>query len=362
MERKSVSILLGVPIFFLINLRNRIGRLFRKNNDLVVIIAFHKIGDTVFTIPTVERIVAKEKNVHLFCFYHSVPIYQLVLKDNIRFVPFSKMDFKYGERVAKADIRRQFKQLNPSKIIDITGSTKSVSTFIFNNANQITGFNSTFYKTLYTNFYSGNNIEHIIELYPRKLGWMPEISIDELLSRFSIVPRNSGPILIHPFAGWASKEWGLNKFIVLAQRLQKIKDCEILIPEGSLSDAILEEINFLSIKVIKTENIDKLIYHINNAFLLIGNDSGSIYIADLLGVPNFTIFGPSNPKVHFFKLKYSDYINIELPCSPKGFEKLCFTDGGRSGCPSNECMQQLSVDIVYHKILQLIERIEKNYE
>ena len=104
------------------------------------------------------------------------------------------------------------------------------------------------------------------------------------------------------------------------------------------------------VELIETKDIKDLLREIKKAFLVVGNDTGIIYIANLLNIPTFTIFGPSNPSFHYIPSGNSDFIRKVIPCSPKETEKLCFTNGGRDGCPSNECMKRLEFDDVYKKI------------
>jgi ADP-heptose:LPS heptosyltransferase len=85
---------------------------------------------------------------------------------------------------------------------------------------------------------------------------------------------------------------------------------------------------------------------------IICNDSGPSHLAELLGKRTFTLFGPANPAVHK-KHNHLNYIIREIiSCSPAGNEKLCFANGGRD-CPSNVCMQRISVDKTYESIISI---------
>ena len=78
-----------------------------------------------------------------------------------------------------------------------------------------------------------------------------------------------------------------------------------------------------------------------------------------MGKPVFTIYGPTNPSYHQPKSGLSGYIKKEIVCSPKVNEKLCFTDGGRKGCPSFECMKQLSIEEVFFALTDFMNNIKK---
>ena len=91
--------------------------------------------------------------------------------------------------------------------------------------------------------------------------------------------------------------------------------------------------------------------------LLIGNYSGPIHIASMLGKATFTIFWPSNPP---FTLPYGSthhYYQKKIKCSPIATENLCFTDGVY-GCPAFECMNQPSVEEIYASIRSFIYDLE----
>lgn len=100
---------------------------------------------------------------------------------------------------------------------------------------------------------------------------------------------------------------------------------------------------------------------IKQCSVAIGNDTGTIHIASYLGKPTFTIYGPTNPVYHLPYGKNHRYIQCRLKCSPLPNEKVCFTFGGRIGCPSNECMNLLSAKDVVDNVYDFIHflNIEK---
>jgi ADP-heptose:LPS heptosyltransferase len=77
-----------------------------------------------------------------------------------------------------------------------------------------------------------------------------------------------------------------------------------------------------------------------------------------LGKATFTIYGPSNPPFTLPNGSTHGYYQKKLKCSPIATENLCFTDGGRYGCPSFECMNGLSVDEVLNSIKFFIDDLE----
>ena len=104
----------------------------------------------------------------------------------------------------------------------------------------------------------------------------------------------------------------------------------------------------------ETKNIDDLISIIAGSSIFISNDSGPLQIAALLGKPTFTIYGPTNPEYHLPFGNHHRFIQKIIECSPPKGEKFCFTNAGRDGCPSFECMNLLSVEEVLPQVMDFI--------
>ena len=127
-------------------------------------------------------------------------------------------------------------------------------------------------------------------------------------------------------------------------------------PRNKLSVDIINELKLKHLELVETDSVDELIDSIRSCSLFIGNDSGPIHIASLLGKTTFTIYGPTLPSIHIPLGKLHNYINLKLKCTPLGTEKMCFTDGGRDGCPSFDCMHNLTVEEVKEKLFSFIDK------
>jgi ADP-heptose:LPS heptosyltransferase len=178
------------------------------------------------------------------------------------------------------------------------------------------------------------------------------------LEPFPLSIKKIEKILIHPFAGWKAKEWNFNKFVNLAQALSNNYKVSLLIPSNSLKKDIEIEIKNYKIDTIETKSVQELITALKNCSLLIGNDSGPIHIASMLGKATYTIYGPSNPVFTLPKGEANGYYQKIIKCSPLKDQNLCFTDGGRYGCPSFECMNQTSLEEVLNSIKSFISKVE----
>jgi heptosyltransferase III len=102
------------------------------------------------------------------------------------------------------------------------------------------------------------------------------------------IPCRPGPTgdfaVIHPFSGSPRKNWPLERFRALAQRLgMPIRWCAG--PEEELEDAV------------RIDNLYELACWLATARLYIGNDSGITHLAAAVGIPVVAIFGPTDPAV-----------------------------------------------------------------
>lgn len=291
------------------------------------------------------------KNIlYIICLPHSKPLYELIHPKKF-IVEIPNKYFYFGNRLANSKARKILRKLNPAKIIDLTGVMTS-ATLIFNsNAREIAGINREVFKGIFTQFLPITIVNHSADIYLSAIG-NKNFSKYQYSKNTAIKFRNFNHILLHPFAGWNSKEWGIKKFVELGSYLSIDYKCSIICPPNTISDDIKVEIQNLGIGLIETNSIEDLISGIRKCSLLIGNDSGSIQLAAFLEKPTFTIYGPTNPKFHLplFNPDYHKFIFNEIICSAKKNERLCTASGGVHGCPSFECMNSIPVRKVYEQV------------
>jgi heptosyltransferase-2 len=229
---------------------------------------------------------------------------------------------------------------------------------IFNSrAKIIIGINSQLLSGLYDRFMVPTFKDHLSEQYINlanlMLGKQFKYAQDNIVYKADSISK----ILIHPLAGWKAKEWNLSKFMKLGEILAKEYQVDFILPRGSFPKDILQEICLNNINVKITNSFEELISEIKSCCLLICNDSGPGHIAGVLGKPTFTIFGPTNPGFHLPLYNHHSFISKQIKCSPGATEKMCFTNGGREGCPSFECVNRLSVEDVLDKLLKFITEL-----
>jgi len=173
-------------------------------------------------------------------------------------------------------------------------------------------------------------------------------------TQISINPK--GKILMHPFAGWKEKEWGLKKFINLAKQISKEYEVCFVVPHDHIENDIFDEIRNSEIESISTDTTDKLIKFIKDCLLFIGNDSGPVNIANYLGKPTMTIYGATNPVYTETGTDHQLVMQKTIRCSAGLNEKYCFVGPGVINCPGIECMNLLAVDEVHTQVFSLLKK------
>lgn len=324
------------------------GILHYRNNDTVVVISLHKMGDTIFTIPAVKRLFNYYKNkLVLYTFSENLPLYKLVLPE-IKSVTVNYNEFLFSGRLAGRKHRKKLRALMPFKIIDLTGSIRGASLLFNSRAPEITGINENLYRHIYDNYVPVSYKGHLSEIYNNVADALkiPELPSNETEVKSENLQQSKGnnSLLIFPSAGWKAKEWGVNNFLSLAKSASG-KYISFIVPQKSIREDIIAEIRDLGYQVIETNSTEEMISEIKNFSQIVCNDSGPSHVSELLNKRTITLFGPTNPDVHKQSSENSVIIFKRIRCSPVK-EKMCFANGGRD-CPSNECMLHLNSDEVF---------------
>ncbi|OGU48541.1 MAG: hypothetical protein A2080_07990 [Ignavibacteria bacterium GWC2_36_12] len=333
-----------------------INRTFGYKNGNIVVISLHKIGDTVFTIPALREIQKYYgKKIIIVCYQEVVPIYKSGLSD-LEFCELDHRSFYFRDRIASHKARKKLRSTKPQIIFDLTGVMTS-ATLIFNSrAKEIIGMNREQFKTIYDYYSPIRRTPHLIDRYLDVITIkIPGVKGVEI-KNFPLSINRVGEILIHPFGGWKAKEWNLNKFIDLATRLKDEYNVCLIAPAKGIPGDIITLLLKEKINVIQTHSIQELIMQIRQCSVFIGNDSGPLYIASLLGKPTFTIYGPTNSEFSRPLGEYHNHISKTIKCSPQKNEQYCFTTGGQSGCPAFQCMNLLKFEDVFNNVLPFVQR------
>lgn len=356
-QNKLASFILGKIFFIFFSFIRYLMKTSRNENNTITVISLHRLGDTIFTIPAIIEI-QKQYNsiINIVCFQESEHIYNLALL-KVNFCLLDKEDFSWNGRVASRHARSKLKTLNSDIIFDLTGSLVSASLIFSSTANLIVGINGDLFKSIYNKFVQFRKTPQLKDIYLDAISPLIHLPERKFSSKSADVHNTNGKILIHPFAGWKEKEWSLNKYINLAKKLRDIYPVSILIKGDELPIDVTEEIQNSGIEIIQSVSVNELIKVIRNCSIFIGNDSGPVNIANYLGRPTLTIYGSTNPGYTATGNSHQEFIMKNLICSAGPNEKVCLVGGAVYKCSGMQCMNLLSVEAVYNKIIPLI----KNY-
>jgi ADP-heptose:LPS heptosyltransferase len=334
--------------------------LFRSNKlsqDKYLIIAIRNIGDSIFSLPALKQFFQAFdiSKVTLIATKDNAPIYRRVFPDlHIELFEESWIDKRL--LIAKRPGRKFLRRFDAGTIIDITRNRVTASMLLFAKAPAIAGDGKIYFRKIYTHFASFDPDAHLIDavyIAMEKIFYVPP---NERVRHFPAVIDSSKKIVIQSLAGWNAKKWGLRKSIQIAAKLKKHYPVVFVIQKGKLPADVLPEMQDAGIEAVETATVDELIAVIDKECgVMLSPDSGPLYIANLLGRPTFTIYGPTNPKHSIPFGKYHGFTRKLINCSPVA-PQYCVEIGGLT-CPSNECMQQLSVDAVYESFLLFLKRI-----
>lgn len=111
---------------------------------------------------------------------------------------------------------------------------------------------------------------------------------------FAATPMVERPYtVLHPFAATPEKTWPADRFLAVAQTLEREHGMEPVFIAGPADDASL----FRNRRVVAGASLEEVKNLISGASLFIGNDSGPAHIAAAFGIPVVVLFGPSNEKI-----------------------------------------------------------------
>ena len=355
-RNKFVGLIINTIFYLLFFSLRQINKLFSTDDGIVVVIAMHRLGDTIFTIPSIRKIIEQfGTKIIIVCFAESVPIYKHAFSE-IEFSTVKRSDFYFQERIATNNIKQKVKALNPRIIFDLTGTMASATLIFSIKAKQIIGINGKWFKGIYDHYIEIRSYPTLTDIY------LDAISpIIQIAKRYS--PTNSsasispnGKILIHPYARLKEKEWGFRKFFGLAEKINKDYKVSIIAQTNSINFDIIQEIINSNIAVLQTESTEDLIQGISECSLFIGNDSGPLNIANFLNKPTFTIYGSTNPEFTATGSSYQIYTQKILNCSAKQNEKLCLAGGEIYQCPGIQCMNLLTIKEIYEDIIPFLKK------
>ena len=126
-RNRILEIILNEISFIFLKLLRSFINFFSKDGENTVIIAIHKLGDSVFTFAAINEI--KKKMLKKFLYYVLQilkPIYELIHPPEL-VIEIPKDFFFLSGRISNSSARKILKNLRPGRIIDLTGVMTSAT-------------------------------------------------------------------------------------------------------------------------------------------------------------------------------------------------------------------------------------------
>jgi heptosyltransferase-3 len=229
------------------------------------------IGDCILSFPALEHLKAEYTEVWVPSAV--VPLVQFA--DRVRSLAASGIDLLgIGDVVVAAALLERLASFD--EIVSWYGSQRPEFRAALHNINPRCVFHAALPPEA---SFPGQRL-HATDFFARQVG-----APDGLCPRLQLEPTvMRDTIVIHPFSGSKGKNWPLDRFREVVERMPC--DAEwIAGPEEQLEGAL------------RFGSLRDLAENISGARLYIGNDSGITHLAAALGVPTIALFGPTEPDI-----------------------------------------------------------------
>ena len=168
-------------------------------------------------------------------------------------------------------------------------------------------------------------------------------------------------ITLHPGTSKVERSWHAERFGILCQKIFKEDGRKMVLLGTPSEEKLLNRIkNYCppgKVKVIPTINLRVLAGVLKKSRLFIGNDSGMMHLAAMVGTPIVGIFGPGNAATTgpYMAPEYYEILTENYSCSPcrQRFFKEC------KPSPHNKpyCLEDITVKNVHEAIHRLLKRV-----
>jgi ADP-heptose:LPS heptosyltransferase len=156
-------------------------------------------------------------------------------------------------------------------------------------------------------------------------------------------------IVVHPFSSWDFRSWPATQFLYLIDRILRELDLDVVVLGGKHESEALtqfkERFSFSGrVSCFASDTFTESAVLIGAAVMLVGNDSGPLHLASILGTPAVGLYGPSDPRHTAPPSVKAIYHRVE--CSPCG-QRRCVR-------PEHSCLSEISVDEVMSSMAALL--------
>jgi predicted lipopolysaccharide heptosyltransferase III len=173
--------------------------------------------------------------------------------------------------------------------------------------------------------------------------------VDGMLSHLPALPL----VALCPFGRYAQKNWSKDECSSAVRQLSAVANCCLIGGEAEAEG--LAEINqrsgAVAVEMGGKLTLEELTALLVRARVLISVDTAPVHIAQAVGTPVVTLFGPTDPRIWGPRGEQDVVLTQPLDCSPCHGEIPC--KQGRC-----ECLDHIGADTVVHHTLRMLKKKE----
>jgi heptosyltransferase-1 len=264
------------------------------NGPRILVVRLGSMGDVIAALPAVASL--KHSIPHSKITWVIDPKWSLLLEGN----PYVD-SVVHLDRRTFTGLRQAWRELRAERFdfaVDFQGLVKSALVATLARPERIFGFNAESARESAASWFYSTKVPirgyHAVE---RNLDLAAAAGASNILRTFPLPPGapeaelpQDDFVLASPLAGWGAKQWPLEYYEQLAQRLRR--ECGMpLVIDAPYPLQIASTQAHVS-------KLPGLIHATRQATAVVGLDSGPLHLAAALGKPGVAIYGPSEPARH----------------------------------------------------------------
>jgi lipopolysaccharide heptosyltransferase II len=329
--------------------------------EKILLIRLRLLGDLILTIPSIQLI--KEHFPQTKIFY----VVEESFQDIIQLFPVIHQSIVVPRQMSMRQywqFRQRIREEKIDTVIDFHGGPKSaLLTFLsgcrtrigYKTANRLWAYTHLTAKSILPSHSTSNQavlLKHLdisgdtIPPYPA-----PQIKPEDLPNDLVQLISKNRPIAIHVGAGNSFRDWGIDNFKELINRLLEKPQQILLLGHSPAEQKRAKDLCQINprhiVNLCGQLTLVDMFRIISLSAVYFGADSGPMHLASLTNTPIVALFGPNIPEISGpFRRTAVSVIQKQLSCRPCR-QRVCIYDTIR-------CMQEISVEEVYEEIIRFI--------
>jgi heptosyltransferase I len=260
----------------------------------ILVIRLGSLGDVIAALPAVASL--KHSIPHSKITWVIDPKWSVLLEAN----PYVD-SVVHLDRRTFTGLRQAWRELRASRFdfaVDFQGLVKSALVATLARSERIFGFNAAYARESAASWFYSTKVAirsyHAVE---RNLDLAAAAGASNILRTFPLPPGTAESelpegdfVLASPLAGWGAKQWPLEYYSRLGERLRR--ECGMpLVVDAPYPLHIQSTATHVS-------TLPGLIHATRRATAVVGLDSGPLHLAAALAKPGVAIYGPTEPERH----------------------------------------------------------------